>query len=145
MAAAGRMAGCYILALGPWSEPRAHGGRMPNPTYVDLHTTQHERSRPGFQLVATTPGFTMMRGSLGSPPAWSPVGSDSLQVLTWATGTSSVTLFLRQQPDRTLQGTARYFTDGVIVDPVTKRWLWEQYPTAQATLAPSPCTSGGSA
>jgi hypothetical protein len=94
------------------------------------------------ELVARTPGF-VAESRTTLPPAWSPVGEDSLQVLAWADGHSSITLFLRRRPDRTLQGTARYFTDGVIVDPVTGRRLWEQYPTASATLVPLPCGSGG--
>ena len=132
------LAGCYRLTVGPWSNPEANGGQMPMPTRLHLDTTQTVRPYPGFALVATTPGFDVRRMS-GSLPAWSPIGADSLQVLAWSTGTSSVTLFLRRRTAGMLQGTARYFTDAIALDPVTKRWLWEQYPTAPAQLESIPC------
>ena len=134
-----RLAGCYRLSVGAWSNPAANGGNMPMPTRVHLDTTRTARPFPRFRLVATTPGFEIQRKP-SSTPAWSPIGADSLQVLAWSTGTSSVTLFLRRRAAGMLQGTARYFTDAIALDPVTKRWLWEQYPTAPARLESGPCS-----
>jgi hypothetical protein len=136
MEAAGRMIGCYALTLGPWSNPEAHAGRVPAPARVDLTTELHERVYIGFRLVARTPGFADQLERY--PAAWGPVGSDSLQARVWANGTSSVTLFMRRQPDNGLRGVARYFTDGIISDS-TGRWMWEKYPTAMATLRPTSC------
>ena len=133
-----RLVGCYRLTVGPWSNPEANGGEMPMPARIHLDTTRTTRPFPGFALVATTPGFEVRRNS-GATPAWSPIGADSLQVIAWSTGTSSVTLFLRRRTAGLLQGTARYFTDAIALDPVTRRWLWEQYPTALAQLESAPC------
>jgi hypothetical protein len=129
--------GCYQLTVGPWSDSAANGGNIPMPARVHLDTTRTARPFPGFAFVATTPGFELRRNS-GRSPVWSPIGADSLQVLVWSTGTSSVTLFVRRGP-KMLQGTARYFTDGIVLDPVTKRWLWEQYPSAPVQLTSLPC------
>jgi len=95
-----------------------------------------ERGQPSFPLEARTPGFTVPRQT-GFAPGWSPVGADSLQVLAWADGTSIVVFFLRRREGGALRGTARYFTDGVILDPTTRRWMWEAYPVAPASLEPS--------
>ena len=136
MQAASRLIGCYALALGPWSNPEARGGRIPAPSHVDLLSEAHTRIYIGFRLVARTPGFSDRREAF--PPAWSPIGDDSLQVRAWADGSSSVMLFLRRQPDKELRGTARYFSDGLAVDS-TGRWMWETYPTATASLRPVQC------
>ena len=140
MQAASRLVGCYAVTLGPWSNPQAHGGRIPTPTRVDLLSDPHTRIYIGFRLVALTPGFADRREDF-PPPAWGPVGGDSLQLRAWGDGTSSVFLFLRRQPDRELRGTARYFTDGHVVDG-TGRWMWETYPSASASLRPTPCDAG---
>ena len=132
------VAGCYALTMGAWSDPRANGGHIPNPPRVELDAQLRDQGQPGFQLIARTPGFTTERAS-HFPPAWSPVGADSLQVRAWADGFSSVTLFVRRQTDGTLAGTARYFTD-VRLDDTAGRWMWERYPTAPATLRRAPCT-----
>ena len=140
MVAARELAGCYRLTVGRWSSRRANGGYLPSPTRVDLDTARLDGARPGFQLVVERPGVTPprpMRSSVG----WSPVGRDSLQVVTWADDFNWVTLFLRRQGDGRLLGTARYFTDARRIDPQTGRWQWERSPTAAATLAAIPCTS----
>ena len=139
MQAARGLAGCYRLTVGPWSDARALGGQIAIPPHLHLDTARQERRQPGFELVAQAPGSGVPRGT-GWPPVWSPVGADSLQVRVWANQTSSVNLFLRRRAGRTLHGTARYFWDQVALDPVTKRWLWEQYPTAPATLSSEPCS-----
>lgn len=137
MDAAARLAGCYDLKLGPWSNPQAHAGRVPTPARVDLTTEPHTRIYIGFRLVARTPGFADQLERY--PAAWSPVGGDSLQARVWANGTSSVTLFMRRQADNQLRGVARYFTDGIVVDS-TGRWMWERYPVAPASLHATDCS-----
>jgi hypothetical protein len=67
------------------------------------------------------------------------VGTDSVQVVAWHNGFSNVNLFLRRRAEGKLEGIARYFWDQIFQDPVTKRWLWEQYPAAPATLTAVPC------
>src|SRR5688572_1624250 len=49
MDAANRMIGCYALTLGPWSNPKAHGGTVPAPERVDLTTEWHQRIYIGFR------------------------------------------------------------------------------------------------
>ena len=139
MRAASRLIGCYALTLGPWSNPQQHGGSIPVPSRLDLLSDRHTRIYIGFGLVARTPGFSAQREAF--PPAWSPIGDDSLQVRAWADGSSSVMLFLRRLPDKELRGTVRYFTDGRAVDSTTGRWLWETYPAATASLRPTQCES----
>lgn len=139
LVAARGLAGCYSLTVGAWSNPRANGGYLPSPARVDLDTTRLDGARPGFQLAVKRPGFAPPR-QMSPWSAWSPIGRDSLQVVTWADGFNSVTLFLRRHADGRLRGTGRHFTDGRAVDPQTGRWLWERYATAPATLAAIPCT-----
>ena len=136
MEAASRLAGCYDLTLGPWSDPRAHAGRAPTPARVDLTPELHTRIFIGFRLVARTPGFADQLERY--PPAWGPVGTDSLQGRVWANGESSVMLFMRRHADKELRGVARYFIDGDAVDG-TGRWMWETYPVAPASLRPTDC------
>ena len=136
MEAARRLAGCYSLTLGAWSNPRAHGGRIPAPPRVDLLLDSLTSGFAGFRLVAATPGFAARNDAF--PLAWSPVGSDSLQARVWRSAMSSVTVFLRKHSDGELRGTARYFTDGRAVDS-TGRWMWESYPTAKASLSRVDC------
>lgn len=139
MVAARGLAGCYSLTVGTWSNSRANGGYLPSPARVDLDTTGLDGARPGFQLAVNRPGFAPPR-PMRSWSTWSPVGRDSLQVVTWSDGFNSVTLFLRRQADGELRGTARHFTDARAVDPQTGRWLWERSATAPATLEAIPCT-----
>ena len=138
MQAAGRLVGCYAVTVGPWSDPQAHGDGIPVPSRLELLSDRHTRIYIGFRLVARTPGFSAQKE--GFPPAWSPIGEDSLQVRVWADGASSVALFLRRQSDEELRGTARYFSDARAVDD-TGRWMWETYPTATASLRPTQCES----
>lgn len=138
MAAAQRMAGCYRVMLGPWSDERAVGAYVMVPPLLHLDTARMADRAQGFELSARTPGKAEPNRA-ARMLAWSPVGADSVQVLAWGNQTSSVTLFLRLRSGTTLSGTARYFWDSIALDPVTKRWLWEQYPSAVATLTPTPC------
>ena len=141
MKAASRLAGCYALTLGPWSKPEASGATISVPSRIDLTSDPHTRIYIGFRLVARTPGFADEREKY--PPAWGPIGADSMQVRAWADGSSSLMLFLRRQRDGQLRGTARYFAAYRIVDS-TGRWMWETYPSAAASLRPAPCDSSGS-
>lgn len=139
MKAARALAGCYSLTVGAWSGEHAPGWYVTTPSRIHLDTARLERHQPGFELVAQT-FESGERREIESLRAWSPVGTDSLQVLAWTNSTSSVNLFLRRREADTLQGTARFFWDQIALDPVTKRWLWEQYPTAPAALSGVPCT-----
>ena len=141
MKAARMLAGCYSLAVGTWSDERAPGWHVTIPSRIQLDTVRNDSRRPGFELVARTPTTGMDGRGMERPPAWSPVGTDSLQVVVWHNGTSDINLFLRRRAAGRLQGTARYFWDQIRLDPVTKRWLWEQYPTAPATLTAISCGS----
>jgi hypothetical protein len=138
MNAARAIAGCYTVAIGAWSDERAPSWRVAVPSRIQLDTTRNDGGRHGFELVAQTPDSGEGLG-FKRRPAWSPVGTDSLQVLAWHNGTSDVNLFLRRRATGKLEGTARYFWDQIFLDPVTKRWLWERYPTAPASLTAVPC------
>ena len=140
MKAAGALAGCYSLIVGGWSDESKIPGRVTVaiPSRIHLDIARNDRRRPGFELVARTFESDKQGGS-ESLRGWSPVGADSLQVLAWANQTSSVDLFLHRRAAGALQGTARFFWDQIFVDPLTKRWLWEVYPTAPATLSAVPC------
>lgn len=141
--AARRLAGCYVVTMGPWSDALARGDSVPMPPRVDLRDEFHTEFYIGFRFVARTPGFAMPLEK--RPPAWSPVDvPDSLQIGVWHEGTRSVTLFLRRQVDAELRGTARYFTAERLEDSTTGRWLWEKYPAAPVALRPTPCESSGS-
>jgi hypothetical protein len=139
MNAARVIAGCYTVAIGAWSDERAPGRFVEIPSRIELDTARNGRRWPGFELVAHTPATGKDWSGRDQPPAWSPVGADSLQVLAWHNGTSALHLFLRRQAARKLEGTARYFWDQIFLDSVTNRWLWEQYPTAPVTLTAVPC------
>jgi hypothetical protein len=106
------------------------------PSQIDLLSERHTRIYIGFALVARTPRFAAQRDAY--PPAWSPVGEDSLQVRAWADGANSVMFFLRKRPDGELRGTVRYFSASRVEDD-TGRWMWETYPAAAASLRPSQC------
>jgi hypothetical protein len=140
--AASRLAGCFTVTLGPWSDALATGDSVPIPPRVDLLDSLHTGFYIGFRLVARTPGFAMPMEK--RPPAWSPVEGDSLQVGVWHEGTRSVTLFLRRRPDAELRGTARYFSPERMEDSATGRWMWEKYPAAPVSLRPTPCEASGS-
>lgn len=131
-------AGCYALNLGAWSDQRAPGSYVAIPTRIRLDTARVDRHQPEPQRSAGRLATGEEREE-ERRPRWSPVGSDSLQLLAWSNGTSSVHLFLRRRAAGKLEGTARYFWDVIFLDPTTKRWLWERYPTAPATLTPVPC------
>jgi hypothetical protein len=141
MEAARAMLGCYSVSVGGWSDVSKIPGVavVGLPSRIRLDTARHDRFRPGFELVARTlqPSTTSTKESLGG---WSPVGADSLQLLAWANRTSSVELFLRQRAVGAFEGKARFFWDQIVIDPRTKRWLWEVYPTAPATLTEVPCS-----
>ena len=138
MKAARVLAGCYSVSVGAWSNERAVGAQAAIPSRIQLDTARHNRPRPGFELVAQTIASGQRR-EVERLSSWSPVGADSLQVAAWANSTSSVDLFLRRRAEGVLEGTARYFWDQIFLDPVTKRWLWEGYPTAPATLTAVSC------
>jgi hypothetical protein len=138
MKVAQALAGCYSLAVGAWSDEHERGGWVTIPSSIQLDTARADRPLPGLALVARTPA-TGERRKMDLQPAWSPVGTDSLQVAAWGNGTSSINLFLRRRATGKLEGTARYFWDVIFRDPVTERWLWERYPTAPATLTAVPC------
>jgi len=131
-------AGCYALSLGAWSGQGAPGSYVAIPTRIRLDTVRVDRHQSETQRPAGSPATSEEREA-ERRPAWSPVGSDSLQVLAWSSGMSSVHLFLRRRAAGKLEGTARYFWDVIFRDPTTQRWLWERYPTAPAILAPAPC------
>ncbi|HJU88530.1 MAG TPA: hypothetical protein VJ672_04015 [Gemmatimonadaceae bacterium] len=136
MQAAARLIGCYAVNLEPWSSLQATGDSIPVPSRLELLSERHTRIYIGFGLVARTPGFESAKQK--SPPAWSPIGGDSLQIRAWADGVSSLMLFLRRQADGELRGTARYFHDARLEDS-TGRWMWERYPNAPASLRAIEC------
>ncbi len=139
MQAASRLVGCYAVTPGTWVNAREGDNRIPMPARIELTSERHRRIYIGFGLMARTPQFAAQRDSF--PPAWSPIGADSLQLRAWADGSSSVMLFLRRQSDRELRGTARYFFDALAVDS-TGRWRWESYPAAPVSLTLEQCEPG---
>lgn len=133
-----KLAGCYALTVGAWSDERAPGSYVTIPSRIRLDTARVDRHQPD-TLGSPRRAVAGDERELKGRPAWSPVGRDSLQVLAWANGTSAVHLFLRRRAAGRLEGIARFFWDVIYRDPVTKRWLWERYPTAPATLTAVPC------
>lgn len=140
--AARRLAGCYAVRVGAWSDPRANGGRIVTPAEIRLDTTHIAHPYPGRPLAVETPGF-INPSHFAVPPRWGPVKHDSLQATVVASQTSSVTIFARRHADSTFTAIARYFTDAIATDPFTNRWMWETYPTAPVQLTPHACASAG--
>ena len=139
LAVAKRFTGCYTVTLGPWSTPAADA---PVPSRIDLLLDPHTRIYLGFGLIARTPAFAQQLEAY--PPAWAPVGEDSLQLRAWSNGKGSVVLFLRQQPGGDeLRGTLRYFMGPRREDSLDGRWMWETYPNAPASLRRTSCEAGG--
>lgn len=141
-AAARRLAGCYAVYIGTWSDPRANGGRIWAPAEIRLDTVRAPHARRGFGLVVETPG-SVNPSHFAQPVQWAPVKRDSLQASIAADGTSDVAIFARRHADGTFTAIARYFTDAIARDPLTGRWLWETYPAAPVQLTPHACASAG--
>ena len=132
--------GCYALVLGAWSNERQIPGRVSIaiPTRVILDTSRRAQPELHSPLAATVrrPGGP---DTLPRVHGWSPVSADSIQFTAFNNQTSTVAIFLRRRGVNILRGTARFFWDQVATDPVSRRWLWESYPTADATMTAEPC------
>ncbi|MCC6242935.1 MAG: hypothetical protein IT353_08840 [Gemmatimonadaceae bacterium] len=132
--------GCYALVLGAWSNERLIPERVSIaiPTHVMLDTSRLAQPELHSPLAATV---RRPEGpdTLPRVHGWSPVGTDSIQFMAFGNQTSTVAIFLRRRGMNVLRGTARFFWDQVAIDPVTRRWLWETYPTANATMTTEPC------
>lgn len=132
-----RFAGCFDVVVGSWVNSRMFDYDHPTPKRIVLDTTRARPAGRDPSLMARTPGFTLPHGD-EQWSFWSPVGSDSLQVTAWEDGYTSVHFFMHAESDDRFAGVARYFTDVHIIDE-TRRWLWEQYPTAPVRLSRVAC------
>jgi hypothetical protein len=112
------------------------------PTEIRLDTAPAPHARPGSWLSVETPG-AVNPSHFAQPVHWAPVKHDSLQATIAASQTDGVTVFARRHANGTFTAIARYFTDAIATDYITKRWLWEIYPTAPVQLTPHACASAG--
>jgi len=140
--AARRLAGCYTVQVGAWVDSHGVGRPIWTPTRIRLDTALAPHARPGSWLSVETPG-SVNPSHFAQPVHWAPVKPDSLQATIAASQTDAVTIFARRQADGTFTAIARYFTDAIARDYLTKRWLWESYPTAPVQLTPHACGSPG--
>jgi len=140
--AARRLAGCYTVQVGAWVDAHGVGRPIWTPTEIRLDTTLAPHARPGSWLGVETPG-AVKPSHFARPVHWAPVKHDSLQATIAASQTDGVTVFARRHANGTFTAIARYFTDAIATDYITKRWLWETYPTAPVRLTPHVCASAG--
>jgi hypothetical protein len=87
---------------------------------IRLDTARLVPPRPGYPYRAHIPG------EVGT--SWTPIGTDSLQVITWLARFEAEVLFLRLQGD-SVQGFARRTTNAIPVDS-TGRVRWDVWPAA---------------
>ena len=113
-------AGCYELTSGYWSQPIRSGPPAP-PSAIRLDTIPRGTARSGHRFIARVPDPTRSA-------RWTPMGSDSLEVVTWLDRLEGEVLYLRREGDM-LRGVARRTTDAIPVDS-TGRVLWEVWPAA---------------
>ena len=134
--------GCYRISLGPWSL-ESHLGPAHPTTVVRLDTIPRRPGLPG-ELVAerveptefALPGD--FRAQWKRPAHWRRVGTDSVQIISWSTGTEGEA-FYGHWDGATLQGVVRRTSDAVPIDPVTRQIQWNAWPYAAASAVPAPC------
>ena len=141
-AASRRLAGCYTVHVGAWSDPHESVGRIWTPHEIRLDTVPAPHAQPGSWLTVETPG-SVNPSRFARAASWTPVERDSLQATIAAGQTNSVTIFAQRHADGTFTAIARYFFDVIARDYLTGRWLWESYPTAPVQLAAHACASAG--
>jgi hypothetical protein len=130
-AAVAALAGCYSLRVGAWSKAVGSGPPAP-PETIRLDTARLAAGQRGYQHLAQIPG------EVGN--SWTPIGADSLQVITWLARFDAEVLFLRQEGD-SLRGFARRATDAIPVDS-TGEVRWDVWPAVPVMARPIACIGG---
>jgi hypothetical protein len=96
-----------------------------------LDTLLRTHGQRGYQYVAQIPG--------GTGASWTPVGADSVEVITWLAQFEAEVLFLRSDED-TLRGMARRTTDAIPVD-ANRQIRWDVWPAATVVARPVSCSN----
>ena len=124
------LAGCYALTVGPWTKPIRSGPAVP-PSTMRLDTLFRAPGQRGYRYVAQISG--------GTGATWTPVGADSLEVITWLAQFEAEVLFLRSDGD-TLRGMARRSTDAIPVD-ANGQIRWDVWPAAPVVARSTRCSN----
>jgi hypothetical protein len=125
-----RLAGCYALTVNPWIKPIRSGPAVA-PSTIRLDTLFRAPGQRGYRYVAQIPG--------GAGASWTPVGADSLEVITWLAQFEAEVLFLRSDGD-SLRGMARRTTDAIPVD-ANRQIRWDVWPAAPVVARPTSCSN----
>lgn len=135
-------AGCYRLILGPWSKVTPLGPHSPT-EIVRLDTTSIDNGIDGSRAAARVAPAdlarpTVPRSNWLRPPFWRLIGSDSLVIVTWSTGTEAE-VFYGHTVGTELRGMLRLTSDARPMDPKTGRIMWDVWPWARATARRAAC------
>jgi hypothetical protein len=136
------LAGCYRLTLGPWSKVTPLGPSSLTEIFR-LDTTPVRSGIPGARSAARVAPAELMpptdpRANWLQPPWWRMIGTDSLEIFTWSTGTESET-FYGHVAGTELRGVLRNTSDAIPMDPKTRRIQWDVWPWARATARRLAC------
>jgi len=137
-----QLVGCYRFTLGPWSQNTSLG--PPSQTeVVRLDTAIATRAVPGSRVAARVAPVDILaptdpRAKWLQPASWRVIGSDSLEISTWSTGTEGES-FHGHVTGAELRGVMRRTSDAIPVDPKTHRVMWDVWPWATATARRVAC------
>jgi hypothetical protein len=136
------IAGCYHLTVGAWSKKSTLGPSTPT-TLVKLDTLTRDpalfdqfvavRLRPAELFVPHAPEALWQR-----PALWQLRGADSVEIVTWSTGTEAEVYYGRIVGAR-LRGVLRHTSDAIPGDAATGRILWDVWPWAPTSAERVPC------
>jgi len=136
------LVGCYRLTLGPWSE-RTSLGPPSQTQIIRLDSIMAPRAVPGARAAARVLPVDILpptdpRAKWLQPTWWRLLGSDSLEVITWSTGTEGES-FHGHVAGTELRGVVRRTSDAIPTDPKTGRIMWDVWPWAKATARRVAC------
>ncbi len=140
--AGNHLAGCYHLALGPWSQRSPLG--PPSPTEIfRLDTTPINNGSPGARVAARVIPAVLLspadpRARWLRPAWWRTIGADSIEIVTWSATTEAEVFYGHVAGDE-LRGVLRRTSDAIPMDPKTRRIQWDAWPWARATARRVAC------
>lgn len=137
-----KLIGCHRFTLGPWSKSSSLG--PPSQTEImRLDSTTIRNGIRGTRAAArvvpvdifpkTDPRVKWLR-----PAWWRMIDADSLEIITWSTGTEAES-FDGHVAGGELRGVMRRTSDVIPVDPKTGRVVWDAWPWAPATARRVAC------